>query len=145
MNRVLNMPSALGEEGFQLSLQEKLTWFIFLRIGVISSLLAFFIFFKLKSYTPTLSQPLISVYFLLAFTYLVNFFFVVSMQKIKNLEIYIGAQIVYDIMFTTALLWFLQAPDSIYNILYALGVFFAGLLFPRTGGLLGRGFLYYWF
>ena len=140
MNKVLDMPSSFSEEGFQFTLQEKLSWFIFLRIGVISSLLAFFIFFKLKSYVPSLSQPLISVYFLLALTYLINFFFVVSLQRIKNLEIYVGAQIVYDIVFTTALLWFLQAPDSIYNILYAMAIIFASLLFQRTGALLAACF-----
>ena len=139
MSKVLGM-SSFGQEDFQFTLQEKLSWFIFLRIGVISSLLAFFIFFKLKSYTPSLSQPLISVYFLLALTYLINFFFVITLQKIKNLEIYVGAQIVYDIVFTTALLWLLQAPDSIYNILYAMAIIFASLLFQRTGALLAACF-----
>ncbi len=140
MNQVLDVSSSMGEEGFQFTLKEKLSWFIFLRIGVISSLLAFFIFFKLKSYNQSLSDPLISVYFLLALTYLVNFFFVIAQEKIKNLEIYVGAQIVYDIIFTTALLWFLQAPDSIYNILYAMAIIFASLLFQRTGALLAACF-----
>ncbi len=139
MNKILALNSTF--EGMkEPSIQEKLSWFMFLRIGVVTSLLAFFIFFKLKTPSEQVSTQLIAVYFLLAITYLSNFIYALFLKRIQNIRLFVGSQIIYDVLFTTALLYFVKTPESIFNILYPVTIIFASLLFQRTGALLTANF-----
>ncbi|MBI2027831.1 MAG: PAS domain-containing protein [Deltaproteobacteria bacterium] len=103
---------------------------------VFTSLLAFYIFFKLKFHTPEYSSELISIYFLLALTYLVTFFYVLGIRRVENITLFASSQTVYDILFVTTLIYVLKTPDSIFNILYSVIIFFSSLLFQRGGAWL---------
>ncbi|MBI2609378.1 MAG: PAS domain S-box protein [Deltaproteobacteria bacterium] len=140
MNEVLSFFPSFDGEKLSHENKDKLSWFIFLRLGVITSLLAFFIFFKLKATTTHLtteiSRNLIAVYFLLTITYLVSFFYAIYLNRVKNVVAYISSQIGYDIIFVTALIYLLNTPESIFNILYSVTIILASLVFQRSGALL---------
>ncbi|OGQ17529.1 MAG: hypothetical protein A3B70_02815 [Deltaproteobacteria bacterium RIFCSPHIGHO2_02_FULL_40_11] len=119
----------------QPGLRENALWFMFLRALVTTLLLAITLFLQIKETTVISPQDLLPVYSLLGFTYFITIFFAAILPRIQKTTLFIGSQIVYDILFVTALIYITGTQDAIFTFLYLFIIGFASIVYQRTGAL----------
>lgn len=68
-------------------------------------------------------------YYVIFFTFLVTSAFVYLHDKTKHVRHFLVSQVGYDILFTTALIFYTDAYESIYTIFYFFNIIFCAILF----------------
>lgn len=115
--------------------KEKTLWFMFLRTVVNTLLLGITLFYQIKDSPLIKPQDFLTIYGLIALTYFVTTVFALLMPYIKNSLYFVSGQIIYDILFITALIYITGSHEATFTFLYLFTIAFSSLLYFRTGAL----------
>ncbi len=74
-------------------------------------------------------------YFLLSFTFLLTSVFVLFLERISNKTYFIITQLVYDVLFVTALLVNTKAAEALYSLFFFIVIIVSATWFKARGGL----------
>ncbi|MBI2607175.1 MAG: GHKL domain-containing protein [Deltaproteobacteria bacterium] len=69
------------------------------------------------------------------FTFLVTTVFIFLYEKAQEIRYFLASQIAYDVLFTTALIFYSNTNDSPYSFFYFLNIIFAAVFFRGRGAL----------
>lgn len=118
------------------SLFYKLRWLIFFRAVVVTILLGAtaVLQWQAKGFFPL--DTLFPIYSLLGVTYGLTLLYYFLLPRIQNLKPFAYGQILGDIVFITALIYFTGGVESIFSWIYILSIFSASTILYRRGGLL---------
>jgi len=126
-------PTNLSDE--RKNLTEKIRWLLLLRVVIISFFLgasALFHFFQVErdaNYLFNLSLPLI-------LTYLISIASALALTKIGNLRAFAHAQVNFDVLLITGIIWITGDIASPFSFLYNLAVMNAAILLFYRGAFL---------
>ena len=120
--------------------KENTLWFMFLRSVVTTFLLIMTLIYQIKDSHIIGPQDLFPIYSLLSFTYLITIICALLIPKVKNINTFIQFQIIYDVLFTTSLIYIAGTQEAIFTFLYLFTIAFASILFLRTGALYTAAF-----
>src|SRR5690349_12826131 len=109
--------------------------YMFLRLVMLYSVLLSTLGYQVSG----LLAPVVtsSTYFVIFFTFLVTSAFVFLHEKAKHVRYFLVSQVSYDILFTTALIFYSGAYDSIFTIFYLLNIIFCAILFKDRIAAIG--------
>ena len=120
--------------------KENTLWFMFLRSVVTTFLLIMTLIYQIKESPIIAPQDLFPIYSLLGFTYFITIVCALLIRSVKNVSTFIQFQILYDVLFTTALIYISGTQESIFMFLYLFTIAFSSILFLRTGALYTAAF-----
>ncbi len=112
--------------------------YMFLRLLMLYSVLVSAVFFQKSKILP--ESVFFNAYSITFLTFLLTTVFILLYEKAKTIKYFLASQIIYDIFFTTSLIFYTGPYDSIYIIFYFLNVLFAAFLFHSRGALLAALF-----
>jgi two-component system sensor histidine kinase PilS (NtrC family) len=72
---------------------------------------------------------------LTAFTFLMTTLFIVMRKNTEDVSYFVGSQVVYDILFTTALTYYTGTNESIYVTYYLINIMFTAVLLNGTAAI----------
>ena len=113
----------------------KLKFLMFSRVLVITFLLGSTVLVHFKEKSLYFEPYLISLYIIIVSTYSINLFYILILNRIKNLISFAYTQIVLDLMYVTAIIYVTGGIESIFSFLYILSIINASILLYRRGGL----------
>lgn len=117
-----------------MSQEKNLRVYTFLRLMMLFSVLVSLIMYQR---TGLLSDEVISrTYLITFFTFLVTTAFIFLYEKTKLVSYFLTSQIGYDILFTTALIFYTGPFDSVYSVFFFFNIIFAAIFFRTRGALL---------
>jgi len=117
--------------------QRRLKWALALRIIIVTFLLGATVFIHLGRGYSFLAASLMSLYVLSAATYLVTLVSAVILRLLKTRVTGLAyAQIFWEVIFVTALIYITGGQDSIFSFLYLLAIIMAAILCYRRGAFL---------
>ena len=124
---------AAGEE-----LYRRLQLSLLLRALMVSFLLGATVFIHFTRTPSFLTVPLIALYILSGITFLFTLLSVIALRLRRRLTLFSFIQIVWEILFVTALIWITttEGIENIFTFLYLLTIIMAGILQYRRGTFL---------
>lgn len=117
------------------NLTEKIRWLLLLRVVILSFFLgasALFHFLQIErdlNFLVSLSVPLI-------FAYLISIVSAVLLSRVDNLRLFAHAQVSFDVLLVTAIIWLTGDIASPFSFLYNLAVMNAAILLFYRGAFL---------
>jgi len=132
--------SAAGEEFYR-----RLKLSLLLRVIMVTFLLGatvFIHFTRTPSFTTT---PLIALYALSGVTYFITLLSLILLRWLSRLTLFSFLQIIWEILFVTALIYITGGIQSIFSFLYLLAIIMGGIIQYRRGAFLAAaaGALFY--
>jgi two-component system sensor histidine kinase PilS (NtrC family) len=116
--------------------RRRVEWLVLLRLVVTSLLLGATIFFQLSQTGAYLTYPTIALYVLIAATFLLSLLYAVYLPLIPNLWGFAFIQVVVDVFYYTALVYFTGGAAGIFSLIYIFPIVASGFLLFRRGALL---------
>ncbi|CAB1082728.1 hypothetical protein D1AOALGA4SA_10328 [Olavius algarvensis Delta 1 endosymbiont] len=116
-------------------IQQKLKWLMLFRILFSTLLLGSTIMLQLGDSPPPLRPPLIILYGLIAFIFLLSVLYAVGIYRFKRLHLTAYVQIVIDTVIVTVILYVTGNYSSIFSFLYLVVIIYASILIPTRGTL----------
>jgi two-component system sensor histidine kinase PilS (NtrC family) len=109
--------------------RHQVSWYLFLRVLVITLFLGGAIVYQIRrgSEHPTLAY----LYLLIVFSYLQSLASVVLLPRLKRVVIFIQTQVVWDILFSAALVYFTGGIASPFSFVFILVIVSAGIFLSR--------------
>ncbi|MBK7972529.1 MAG: PAS domain S-box protein [Deltaproteobacteria bacterium] len=120
-----------GEDRFR-----RVLWVLLARVLTVTFLLGFSAWFQLHIEPQLLSPPLLSLYVLIAVTYVITAISVVSASRVEHLDRFVYFQLFWDILFTTTVVYLTGGVNSFFIIFYCFCVIYASVLIERIGWVL---------
>ncbi|NOT56890.1 MAG: sigma 54-interacting transcriptional regulator [Deltaproteobacteria bacterium] len=117
----------------QISLRQRLTWFLLLRLGITSCLLG--VVFLSYSHAGIRSSPEKLLFGAIGFTYFVSLVSGLLLTRVRNLAVFSYTQVVFDILFITGTIILTGGIESPFLFLYHLAILNAAFLLFRRGAL----------
>lgn len=117
-------------------LLSRLKWLLFFRAVVVTLLLGATAVLQWQAQGLSSFASLSYIYILLGFTYGLTLLYIFLLPRIQNLKLFAYGQILGDVFFITALIYFTGAVESIFSWVYILSIFSASTILYRRGGLL---------
>lgn len=109
--------------------------YMFLRLIMLYSVLVSILGYQVTGLLNTVVTT--HSYFIIFFTFLVTSAFIFSYEKTRHIRYFLVSQLGYDVLFTTALIYYSGAYDSIFTIFYLFNIIFGAILFrDRIAALL---------
>ncbi len=116
-------------------LRGRLYWLMFLRVVVVTFLLGATVLLQVRETRNLLTPPLIGLYGLIGGIYLLTLLYVSLMRRVGNLKGMAYAQVVVDILASTALVYLTGMEESVFSSIYNLSIITGSILLYRQGGL----------
>jgi len=116
-------------------IRHKLKWLMLFRILFSTLLLGSTIMLQLGDSPPPLRPPLITLYGLIAFIFLLSVLYAVGIYRLKRLLLTAYAQIVIDTFIVTVIVFVTGNYSSIFSFLYLVVIIYASILIPTRGTL----------
>ena len=122
--------SAEGRE-----LLRKIKWLMLLRLIFATFLLVATAIVQARAYPSFFNISLLSLYVLIAFIYFLTLCYAVLLARINRLRLFAYVQLVFDVLFVTALIYATGGIESIFSFMYLLIIINAAIMLYRRGGL----------
>lgn len=125
------MGKGLKRGGRNAPSRQQVVWYLFLRILAISLFLGGTIVYQLRG---TLSRPhpaLPFLYLLAGFSYLQALISLVVLSRVRSLRLIIQAQLVWDLLFCTGLIYITGGIESLFSSLYILIIICGSVFLSR--------------
>lgn len=116
-------------------LRGRLYWLMFLRVVVVTFLLGATVLLQVRETRNLLTPPLIGLYGLIGTIYFLTLLYVFLMRRVRNLKGMAYAQVVVDILASTALVYLTGLEESVFSSIYNLSIITGSILLYRQGGL----------
>ena len=112
----------------------KLKFLIFSRVIIITFLLGSTVLIHFKEESMLLGPYLTCLYAIIVGTYFLNLLYILVLNRIKNLVSFAYIQIVFDLVYVTAIIYITGGIESIFSFLFILSIINASILLYRRGG-----------
>ncbi|MGQ9655249.1 MAG: two-component system sensor histidine kinase NtrB [Thermodesulfobacteriota bacterium] len=116
-------------------LRGRLYWLMFLRVVVVTFLLGATVLLQVRETRNLLTSPLIGLYGLIGIIYFLTLIYIFLMKRVPSLKGMAYAQIVVDILGSTALVYLTGLEESVFSSIYNLSIITGSILLYRQGGL----------
>lgn len=116
-------------------LRGRLYWLMFLRVVVVTFLLGATVLLQVRETRNLLTPPLIGLYGLIGIIYFLTLIYIFLMKRVPSLKGMAYAQIVVDILGSTALVYLTGLEESVFSSIYNLSIITGSILLYRQGGL----------
>ncbi|MFZ5865372.1 MAG: two-component system sensor histidine kinase NtrB [Thermodesulfobacteriota bacterium] len=111
-------------------------WLMLLRVVVTTLLLVVTIFFQLSASTTVVTAALVPLYILIATIFILSLLYALSLPRITNLWGFSFYQVIADLVYFTALVYFTGGTSSAFTFIYVFPIVTSGILHFRRGAFL---------
>ncbi len=129
----------------QEELFNRLKWLMFFRVVVITFLLSITAVIEFREIRVFFAVSLISLYVLIGATYLFTALSAFLIRRFKDLRRFAYLQLLWDVLFTTGLIYFTGGIESIFSFLYLISIIAASIILYRRGALLTASLSSIWY
>ncbi len=112
---------------------KKITWLIVIRLVILS------LFFSIGTFVVKVDKSFF--YFLIAFIYLLSLIYLIWLLNRRFLQTLLIVQIIADVIFETAIIYYTGGVDSLFIILYLVSVLNASVIVSPIVGMITTGFV----
>jgi two-component system sensor histidine kinase PilS (NtrC family) len=134
------MGAQFGREGSKEETYRRLKWTLFLRVVVVTFLLGATVIVHLSKSPSLLVRPLIALYLLAGISYFIILVSLLIIRWVRRLLPFVYAQILWEVIFATSLIYITGGIESIFSFLYLLAVITASILEFRRGAFFAASF-----
>jgi len=117
-------------------LLERIKWLMVLRLLFATFLLVATVFVQARAYPSFSNTSLASLYILTGIIYFLTLCYALLLDRIKKYILFAYVQLVFDVLFVTALIYVTGGIESIFSFMYILTIINAAIMLYRRGGLL---------
>ena len=117
-------------------LLERIKWLMVLRLLFATFLLVATVFVQARAYPSFSNTSLASLYILTGVIYFLTLCYALLLDRIKKYIFFAYVQLVFDVLFVTALIYVTGGIESIFSFMYILTIINAAIMLYRRGGLL---------
>lgn len=114
----------------------KIKWLMVLRLLFATFLLVATVVVQARAYPSFSHTSLASLYLLTGVIYFLTLCYALLLDRIKKYILFAYAQLVFDVLFVTALIYVTGGIESIFSFMYILTIINAAIMLYRRGGLL---------
>lgn len=114
-------------------IKAKLKWLMLFRILFSTLLLGSTIILHFRDSPPPLNSPIVILYGLIAFIYLLSLVYAVVLYRIKHLNLIAYVQIIVDTIIVTVIIFVTGNYSSIFSFLYLVVIIYSSILIPIRG------------
>lgn len=112
---------------------ENIRLYMFLRLILLFSLLASLISYQR---TDVLDQSVvISTYGVTFVNFFLTSFFIFFFESVRNISYFLKSQIIFDILFTTLIIFYTGPLESLYTVFYVFNIIFASIVMGKYGSI----------
>lgn len=117
-------------------LLERIKWLMVLRLLFATFLLVATVVVQARAYPSFSNTSLASLYILTGIIYFLTLCYALLLDRIKKYIFFTYVQLVFDVLFVTALIYVTGGIESIFSFMYILTIINAAIMLYRRGGLL---------
>jgi len=117
-------------------LLSKIKWLMLLRLLFATFLLVATVVVQARAYPSFFNTSLLSLYILTGIIYFLTLCYALLLNRIKRRALFAYVQLVFDVLFVTALIYVTGGIESIFSFMYILTIINAAIMLYRRGGLL---------
>ena len=114
----------------------KIKWLMVLRLLFATFLLVATVVVQARAYPSFSHTSLASLYLLTGVIYFLTLCYALLLDRIKKYVLFAYVQLVFDVLFVTALIYVTGGIESIFSFMYILTIINAAIMLYRRGGLL---------
>jgi len=114
----------------------KIKWLMVLRLLFATFLLVATVVVQARAYPSFSNTSLASLYILTGIIYFLTLCYALLLDRIKKYILFAYVQLVFDVLFVTALIYVTGGIESIFSFMYILTIINAAIMLYRRGGLL---------
>ena len=114
----------------------RIKWFMVLRLLFATFLLVATVVVQARDYPSFSNASLASLYILTGVIYFLTLCYALLLDRIKKYILFAYVQLVFDVLFVTALIYVTGGIESIFSFMYILTIINASIMLYRRGGLL---------
>jgi two-component system sensor histidine kinase PilS (NtrC family) len=114
----------------------KIKWLMVLRLLFATFLLVATVVVQARAYPSFSNTSLASLYLLTGVIYFLTLCYALLLDRIKKYILFAYVQLVFDVLFVTALIYVTGGIESIFSFMYILTIINAAIMLYRRGGLL---------
>ena len=114
----------------------RIKWLMLLRLLFATFLLVATVVVQARAYPAFFNTSLASLYILTGVIYFLTLCYALLLDRIKRYVLFAYVQLVFDVLFVTALLYVTGGIESIFSFMYILTIINAAIMLYRRGGLL---------
>jgi two-component system sensor histidine kinase PilS (NtrC family) len=114
----------------------KIKWLMVLRLLFATFLLVATVVVQARAYPSFSNTSLASLYLLTGVIYFLTLCYALLLDRIKRYILFAYVQLVFDVLFVTALIYVTGGIESIFSFMYILTIINAAIMLYRRGGLL---------
>ena len=129
--------SELGQDSIESKeLLRKIKWLMLLRLLFATFLLVATVVVQARAQPILLNTSLPALYLLTGAIYFLTLCYALLLDRIKKYTLFAYVQIVFDVLFVTALIYVTGGIESIFSFMYILTIINGAIMLYRRGGLL---------
>jgi len=129
--------SELGQDSTESKeLLGKIKWLMLLRLLFATFLLVATVVVQARAYPTFFNSSLLSLYILTGVIYFLTLCYALLLNRIRRHTLFAYVQILFDVLFVTALIYVTGGIESIFSFMYILTIINASIMLYRRGGLL---------
>ena len=117
-------------------LLERIKWLMVLRLLFATFLLVATVVVQARAYPSFSNTSLASLYILTGVIYFLTLCYALLLDRIKKYILFAYVQLIFDVLFVTALIYVTGGIESIFSFMYILTIINAAIMLYRRGGLL---------
>jgi len=117
-------------------LLSKIKWLMLLRLLFATFLLVATVVVQARAYPTFFNTSLLSLYILTGVIYFLTLCYALLLNRISRYVLFAYVQILFDVLFVTALIYVTGGIESIFSFMYILTIINAAIILYRRGGLL---------
>ena len=114
----------------------KIKWLMVLRLLFATFLLVATVVVQARAYPSFSNTSLVALYILTGVIYFLTLCYALLLDRIKKYIFFAYVQLVFDVLFVTALIYVTGGIESIFSFMYILTIINAAIMLYRRGGLL---------
>ena len=114
----------------------RIKWLMVLRLLFATFLLVATVVVQARAYPSFFNTSLASLYILTGVIYFLTLCYALLLDRIKKYILFAYVQLVFDVLFVTALIYVTGGIESIFSFMYILTIINAAIMLYRRGGLL---------
>ncbi|MES0396370.1 MAG: ATP-binding protein [Syntrophobacteria bacterium] len=114
----------------------RIKWLMVLRLLFATFLLVATVVVQARAYPSFSHTSLASLYLLTGVIYFLTLCYALLLDRIKKYVLFAYVQLVFDVLFVTALIYVTGGIESIFSFMYILTIINAAIMLYRRGGLL---------
>ncbi len=114
----------------------RIKWLMVLRLLFATFLLVATVVVQARAYPSFSNTSLASLYILTGVIYFLTLCYALLLDRVKRYVLFAYVQLVFDVLFVTALIYVTGGIESIFSFMYILTIINAAIMLYRRGGLL---------